>query len=71
MLDAGACNAGSSREELALALVDDEEAAAYESRYGVDPGALEELATSIDELPEELPAEEAEAVIELLDGLVD
>jgi predicted MFS family arabinose efflux permease len=32
-----ACEAGSSREELVLALVDDGEAERYERRYGVDP----------------------------------
>lgn len=32
-----ACEAGSSREELVLALVDDGEAERYERRYGIDP----------------------------------
>ena len=36
-LDKLACRAGSSREELVLALVDDESAERYEERYGVDP----------------------------------
>jgi len=36
-LDRAACRFGSSREELALALVDDEARADYEREYGVDP----------------------------------
>jgi hypothetical protein len=36
-LDRAACRYGSSREELALALVDDEARADYEREYGVDP----------------------------------
>jgi Major Facilitator Superfamily len=42
-LDRAACNAGSSREELVLALADDEEAAEYERRYGVDPRSVLDL----------------------------
>ena len=36
-LDRAACDAGSSREELVLALVDDDEAERYEREHGVDP----------------------------------
>jgi hypothetical protein len=36
-LDRAACKYGSSREELALAIADPDEARAYERRYGVDP----------------------------------
>jgi hypothetical protein len=36
-LDRAACRYGSSREELALALVDDDARAAYRREYGVDP----------------------------------
>jgi hypothetical protein len=36
-LDRAACRYGSSREQLALALVDDDARAAYERDYGVDP----------------------------------
>jgi predicted MFS family arabinose efflux permease len=46
-LDRAACRFGSSREELALALADPEEARAYERAHGVDPrsagGLLEAL----------------------------
>jgi hypothetical protein len=36
-LDRAACRFGSSREALALALADEDEARAYEAQYGVDP----------------------------------
>ena len=36
-LDRAACRFGSSREELALALVDDDARDDYEREYGVDP----------------------------------
>src|SRR5215218_5892843 len=36
-LDRAACRFGSSREELALALADEDEARAYRAAYGVDP----------------------------------
>jgi hypothetical protein len=36
-LDRAACKYGSSREELALAIADRDEARAYQRRYGVDP----------------------------------
>ena len=39
-LDRAACRFGSSREELAIALVDDEAAERYEHEYGVDPRSL-------------------------------
>ena len=39
-LDSAACRLGSSREALALALADADEARAYERRYGVDPRSL-------------------------------
>ena len=46
-LDRAACRFGSSREELALALADEDHARAYEAAYGVDPrstgGVLEAL----------------------------
>jgi hypothetical protein len=43
-LDKVACKAGSSREELVLALVDDQEAAKYEREYGLDPRSAIDLA---------------------------
>ncbi|MGH2993132.1 MAG: MFS transporter [Solirubrobacterales bacterium] len=43
-LDRAACEFGSSREELAIALVDDEAAQSYEAEHGVDPRAIDELA---------------------------
>jgi hypothetical protein len=39
-LDRAACRFGSSREELALALVDEEARADYEREYGVDPRGI-------------------------------
>jgi Major Facilitator Superfamily len=42
-LDRAACDAGSSREELVLALVDDDEAERYERTYGVDPRSILDL----------------------------
>jgi hypothetical protein len=39
-LDRAACRYGSSREELALALVDDDARKAYEREYGVDPRSI-------------------------------
>jgi MFS family permease len=42
-LDRAACRFGSSREELALALADEDEARAYEARHGVDPRSAEGL----------------------------
>jgi hypothetical protein len=36
-LDRAACRYGSSREELALGLVDEQARRAYERKYGVDP----------------------------------
>lgn len=44
VLDQVACEVGSSREELALGLVDDDRARAYEAEYGVDPQDAGELA---------------------------
>jgi MFS family permease len=46
-LDRAACNFGSSREELVLALFDDESRRAYEREHGVDPRSLEELLRGI------------------------
>jgi predicted MFS family arabinose efflux permease len=50
-LDRAACRFGSSREELALALADENEARAYERAHGVDPrsagGLLEALGISL------------------------
>ena len=43
-LDEVACRAGSSREELVLAMVDEDAAADYEREYDVDPRSLRDLA---------------------------
>ena len=43
-LDRAACEFGSSREELAIALVDDEAARDYEAEHGVDPRSIGDLA---------------------------
>jgi Major Facilitator Superfamily len=43
-LDKVACEAGSSREELVLAIVNEDEAKKYEQRYGVDPRSIQNLA---------------------------
>ncbi len=43
-LDRAACEFGSSREELAIALVDDDAAARYEEEHGVDPRSIGDLA---------------------------
>lgn len=37
LLDRGACRAGSTREELVLALLDEDAARRYEERHGVSP----------------------------------
>jgi hypothetical protein len=42
-LDRAACDAGSSREELVLALVDEEEAERYRERYDLDPRTVGDL----------------------------
>jgi hypothetical protein len=42
-----ACRVGSSREELVLAMVDDDAARAYERRYDVDPRSVIDLADSV------------------------
>jgi predicted MFS family arabinose efflux permease len=42
-VDRAACEAGSSREELVLAMVDEDAARAYERRYGVDPQSVVDL----------------------------
>ncbi|MGH2805573.1 MAG: hypothetical protein ACRDL4_21440, partial [Thermoleophilaceae bacterium] len=42
-LDRAACRFGSSREELVLALFDEESRSEYEQRHGVDPQSLELL----------------------------
>jgi hypothetical protein len=42
-LDEAACRFGSSREELALALADEDAAQEYEERHGVNPRSLESL----------------------------
>jgi Major Facilitator Superfamily len=42
-LDRAACEFGSSREELAIALVDDDAAAKYEEEHGVDPRSVDDL----------------------------
>jgi hypothetical protein len=50
-LDRAACRFGSSREALALALADKDEARRYEAEYGVDPrsasGLLDVLGISL------------------------
>jgi MFS family permease len=46
-LDRAACDFGSSREELVLALFDEETRRAYEREYGLDPRSLEELLRGI------------------------
>lgn len=43
-LDKVACKAGSSREELVLALVDEQEAKKYQREYGLDPRSAIDLA---------------------------
>lgn len=42
--DVIACRVGSSREELVLALADDEAARQYEDRYGVNPHSALDIA---------------------------
>ena len=46
-LDRAACEFGSSREELVLALFDDESRREYEREYGVDPRSMRELLRGI------------------------
>jgi MFS family permease len=46
-LDRAACEFGSSREELVLALFDDESRRDYEREHGVDPRSLDELLRGI------------------------
>jgi hypothetical protein len=46
-LDRAACEFGSSREELVLALFDDESRRGYVDKHGVDPGRLDELLRGI------------------------
>jgi uncharacterized membrane protein YraQ (UPF0718 family) len=46
-VDEVACRVGSSREELVLAMVDDDAAREYERRYDVDPRSVIDLAGSI------------------------
>ena len=46
-LDRAACRFGSSREELVLALFDDESQRAYEREHGIDPRQLDELLRGI------------------------
>ena len=50
-LDRVACRHGASREELALALVDDAARAAYEREHGADPRDVGELVTAFFGLP--------------------
>ena len=42
-LDRAACRYGSSREELALAMADEDEARAYARAHGVDPRSTDGL----------------------------
>jgi hypothetical protein len=46
-LDRAACRFGSTREELALALVDPEARADYEREYGVDPRSIGGLLSGV------------------------
>jgi hypothetical protein len=46
-VDEVACKAGSSREELVLAMVDEDAAREYERRYDVDPRSVTDLAESV------------------------
>ena len=46
-LDSAACRFGSSREELALALADEDHARAYERAHGVDPRSVGGLLEAI------------------------
>jgi Major Facilitator Superfamily len=46
-LDLAACEFGSSREELAIALVDEDAAEEYESEHGVDPRSLDDLVRGV------------------------
>jgi len=43
VLDRAACRAGASREELVLALADEDEARRFRERHGVDPSTVGEL----------------------------
>jgi hypothetical protein len=47
LLDEAACHLGSSREELALALVDKRQARAYENTHEVDPRSPGDLLSRI------------------------
>jgi hypothetical protein len=47
LLDEAACRLGSSREELALALVDDKRALAFKHRHGADPRSLGDLVSKL------------------------
>lgn len=46
-LDRAACEFGSSREELLLAIVDEDERSDYERAYGEDPGSIEDLGPAL------------------------
>jgi MFS family permease len=46
-LDRAACEFGSSREELAIALVDDDAAARYKEEHGVDPRSIQDVARGV------------------------
>ena len=46
-LDRAACRFGSSREELALALVDEDARVAYEREYGVDSRDISGLLSAV------------------------
>jgi hypothetical protein len=47
LLDEAACRLGSSREELALALVDDQRARAFKRKHGADPRSLGDLVSKL------------------------
>jgi hypothetical protein len=47
LLDEAACRLGSSREELALALVDDKRARAFKKKHGADPRSVGDLVSKL------------------------
>ncbi len=47
LLDTTACKVGATREELVLALADEQERKRFERRHGVDPRSLSALLRSL------------------------
>jgi hypothetical protein len=47
LLDTTACRAGSSREELVLALADESDRRRFEQRHGVDPRGLSSILSAL------------------------